>query len=75
MWRNCFSKNFIEVYIWSRDFQKDTGLGELENAKAATNFKTGDKSQSLSHNEVNTKLGEILNKFITLYKYGNKLAN
>ena len=43
------------------DFQNDIGLGVLENTKVATNFKTGDKSQSLSHNEVNTKLEEILN--------------
>ena len=57
------------------DFQNNIELGEQENDKVATNFKTGDKFQSSFHNEVNTKLEEILNKFITLSKYSNKLTN
>ena len=69
-----FQKTIYNINL-TMDFQNDIGLGELENAKAATNFKTGDKSQPLSHNEVNTKLEEILNKFIALSKSGNKLAS
>ena len=69
-----FQKTINNINL-TMDFQNDIELGELENDKVATNFKTGDKSQSLSHNEVNTKLEEILNKFITLSKYGNKLAS
>ena len=69
-----FQKTIYNINL-TMDFQNDIGLGKLENAKAATNFKTGDISQPLSHNEVNTKLEEILNKFIALSKSGNKLAS
>ena len=57
------------------NFKNDLGLGKLENAKAITNFNTGEKTQELSHYEENTKLNETLNEFITLSKAGNKMAS
>ena len=57
------------------NLKNDIGLGELENAKAITNFNTGNKSQEISHDEVNTKLNETLNEFIKISKAGNKMAS
>ena len=69
-----FQKTIYNINM-TLDFQNDLGLGELESAKAITNFKTGNQSNEISHNEVNTKLEDILNKLITLSKSGNKLAS
>ena len=57
------------------NMKNDLGLGELENSKAITYFNIEEKTQELSHNEINTRLEETLNKFIILSKAGNKMAS
>ena len=69
---NVFKKTIYNINM-SLNFGNDIGLGE--NAKAITNFQTGNQSQELSYNGVYTYLEETLNKFITLSKSGNKLAS
>ena len=71
---NVFQKSIYNINM-TLNFKNDIGLGKGEEAKAITNFNTGEQSQELSHENVNTKLEETLNKFITLSKAGNKLAS
>ena len=71
---NLFQKTIYNINL-TLNLQNDIGLGKSESAKAITNFQTGNISQELSHNEANTKLEEIMNKFITLSKSGNKIAS
>ena len=71
---NVFSNKIYNINM-DLNFKNDIGLGKLENAKAITNFNTGEQTQELSHYEENTKLNETLNEFITLSKAGNKMAS
>ena len=71
---SVFYKSIYNIDM-TLNMKNDIGLGELENAKAITNFNTGNKSQELSHDETNTRLNETLNKFISLSKAGNKMAS
>ena len=68
-----FSKTQYDINM-TLNMKNDLGFGELENAKAISTFNTGDQSNLLSNKEINTKLAETLNKFITLSKAGNKMA-
>ena len=71
--KTVFSKSIHNINT-TLNMKNDICLGVLENAKAITNYNTGGKSQDLSIKEINTRLNETLNKFITLSKAGNKMC-
>ena len=57
------------------NYKNNIGLENLENAYAITIFNIEEKSQGFSFKEVDTKLSENINKFISLSKAGNRMAN
>ena len=69
-----FNKTIDNIDIFL-NMKNDIGLGERENAKAITNYITGNNSNTLSSQNVDTGIYDTLNKFIILSKSGNKMAS
>ena len=63
--------NGININI---SLKNDFGLGQGEKTKIFSNFKRGNKTDTLFHDEIYTNINKTLNNFISLTKAGNILA-
>ena len=71
---NILYKNIYGINL-AYSLKNDIGQESGENAKAISNFITGNETNEFSHDESNIKLNETLNQFISVSKAGNILAN
>ena len=72
---NVFNKNLFNITM-KLNLKNDIGLGKGQSAKAISiHDVNNDNYTELARNQLETKLNETMNKFISLTKSGNKLAN
>ena len=72
---NIFNKTILNISM-NLNLKNDIGLSESQTAKAISyNYVNNEEYNELSINKIRTNLNETLNKFISLSKSGNKLAN
>ena len=72
---NVFNKNLFNITM-KLNLKNDIGLGEGHSAKAISIYDSNNENfTELGRNQLETRLNETMNKFISLTKSGNKLAN